>query len=98
MYMPKLHDLCQQFWEEITITRNHPQSYPPEFIIAQAHRYMAESERARAGQRDGAEQPDGQRADIIAQHLAIIADEMDITHCSSANLSQLIESFFGKKT
>ncbi|MGI9255674.1 MAG: hypothetical protein ACR2PY_01920 [Salinispira sp.] len=49
MYMPKLHDLCQQFWEEITITRNHPQNYPPEFIIAQAHRYMAESERARAG-------------------------------------------------
>jgi hypothetical protein len=80
--MPKLHDLCQQFWEEITsVTPGGGQKRTAEEVVAIAYEYLK-----KRIPRD---------ADVLNRHLKIIADEMNIGEVEYDDVEQLTESLFG---
>ncbi len=80
--MPKLHDLCQQFWEEMTSASSpEGQTRSAEEIVDIAYAYLQ-----RHIPRD---------ADVLRRHLLILAKEMNIDGTSYDNIEQLTESLFG---
>lgn len=82
--MPKLHDLCQQFWEELS-GLNPPggQTLSPEALVLLVEMKL---------QKD-----DPQRAGIIARHLLALAKELNIQTSiyDIAYLNEHLEGIFG---
>jgi hypothetical protein len=80
--MPKLHDLCQQFWEEISsVSPGEGQKRTAEEIVDIAYEYLQ-----KRIPRD---------ADVLKRHLLIIAGEMNIGEREYDDIEQLTESLFG---
>lgn len=80
--MPKLHDLCQQFWEEITSAApKGDTTRSPEEIVEIAYGYMQNNL-----PRD---------ADVLKRHLLVLSRELNIQPLKYDEVEQLTESLFG---
>lgn len=80
--MPKLHDLCQQFWEEISsVSAGEGQERTAEEIVDIAYSYLQKHI-----PRD---------ADVLKRHLLVLAREMKIGTLKYDDIEQLTESLFG---
>ena len=78
--MPKLHDLCQQFWEELSAASG-ADIHSCEEIVEAAHIHLQTCNPQNAG--------------IIAEHLLILAREMELTEIPCDRVGQLVEELFG---
>ena len=79
--MPKIHDLCQQFWEEISLAEPQgSRSLNPEEIVEVAHSHLQKYNR--------------ENADVIISQLLFLAEEMNMPAMSYDAIDQLVYELF----